>query len=161
VWSDRGPVIVRWERPRRPITVNVLTGTSLSLLSSAAGRVFAAWLPEQQTEALLRAEIESGRVPAGIATLDDARRLLADVRARGLSVISSGYFARGVEAAAGPVFNFKNEINMSIALVGVEGTLDLRLESPVLLALKEACAALSLRLGATAVPGAEPGALAS
>jgi hypothetical protein len=31
----------------------------------------------------------------------------------------------------------------------------------VLLALKEACAALSLRLGATAVPGAEPGALAS
>jgi DNA-binding IclR family transcriptional regulator len=161
VWSDRGPVIVRWERPRRPITVNVLTGTSLSLLSSAAGRVFAAWLPEPQTEALLRAEIESGRVPAGIASLDDARRLLADVRARGLSVISSGYFARGVEAAAGPVFNFKNEINMSIALVGVEGTLDLRLESPVLLALKEACAALSLRLGATAVPGAEPGALAS
>ena len=160
VWSDRGPVIVRWERPRRPITVNVLTGTSLSLLSSAAGRVFAAWLPEAQTDALLRAEIESGRVPAGIATLGDARRQLAEVRAQGLAVISSGYFARGVEAAAGPVFNFKNEINMSIALVGVEGTLDLRPQSPVLLALRDACDALSLRLGATAIPGVEPGSQA-
>lgn len=25
VWSDAGPVVVRWERPRRPITVNVVT----------------------------------------------------------------------------------------------------------------------------------------
>jgi len=155
VWSDRGPVIVRWERPRRPITVNVLTGTSLSLLSSAAGRVFAAWLPEQQTEALLRSEIESGKAPDGIATLADARRLLAGVRAQGLAVISSGYFARGVEAAAAPVFNFKNEISMGIALVGVEGTLDLGRESPALHALKDACDALSRRLGATAIPGAE------
>ena len=75
-------------------------------------------------------------------------------------MISSGYFARGVEAAAGPVFNFKNEINMSIALVGVEGTLDLRPQSPVLLALRDACDALSLRLGATAIPGVEPGSQA-
>ena len=80
--------------------------------------------------------------------------------AQGLAVISSGYFARGVEAAAGPVFNFKNEINMSIALVGVEGTLDLRPQSPVLLALRDACDALSLRLGATAIPGVEPGSQA-
>ena len=29
VWGDKGPVIVRWERPRRPITVNVITGTVL------------------------------------------------------------------------------------------------------------------------------------
>lgn len=157
VWSERGPVVVRWERPRRPITVNVLTGTSLSLLSSAAGRVFAAWLPEAQTEALLRCEIDSGKAPAGIATLEDARRLLAEVRTHGLSVISSGYFARGVEAAAAPVFNFKNEINMSIALVGVEGTLDLGADSPALAALKSACAALSVRLGATVIPGVESG----
>lgn len=149
VWSDRGPVVVRWERPRRPITVNVLTGTSLSLLGSAAGRVFAAWLPEQQTDALLREEIESGRVPPGVASVADARRLLAEVREQGLAIISSGYFARGVEAAAGPVFNFKNEINMTIALVGVEGTLDLRPDGPTLSALRDACAGLSARLGAT------------
>lgn len=149
VWNERGPVVVRWERPRRPITVNVLTGTSLSLLSSAAGRVFAAWLPEQQTEALLRAEIDSGRVPEGVASMADARRLLAEVRREGVAVMSQGYFARGVEAAAAPVFNFKNEITMSIAVVGVEGTLDLGAGSPVLAALRAACNTLSARLGAT------------
>lgn len=42
VWGDHGPVIVRWERPQRPITVNVVTGTSLRLLSTASGRTFAA-----------------------------------------------------------------------------------------------------------------------
>ncbi len=149
VWSERGPVVVRWERPRRPITVNVLTGTHLSLLGSAAGRVFAAWLPEAQTDALLRQEIESGKLATPIASLEEARHLLASVREQGLAVISSGYFARGVEAAAGPVFNFKNEINMSIALVGVEGTLDLTPDGPTLTALKRACAQLSVRLGST------------
>ncbi|HHW63335.1 MAG TPA: IclR family transcriptional regulator [Rhodocyclaceae bacterium] len=157
VWNERGPVVVRWERPRRPITVNVLTGTSLSLLSSAAGRVFAAWLPEQQTEALLRAEIDSGRAPEGIASMADARRLLAEVRREGVAVMSQGYFARGVEAAAAPVFNFKNEITMSIAVVGVEGTLDLGPGSPALAALKAACSTLSARLGATVTPPGEAG----
>ena len=157
VWSDRGPVVVRWERPRRPITVNVLTGTHLSLLGSAAGRVFAAWMPASQTEELLRQELASGRVPPGVATLEDARRLLAEVRTQGLAVISSGYFARGVEAAAGPVFNFKNEINMSIAVVGVEGTLDLTPDGSTLAALRHACAELSVRLGSTSTDAGRAG----
>ena len=119
--------------------------------------MFSAWLPEQQTEALLGREIESGRAPEGVRTIEDARRLLAGVRERGLAVVSSGYFAPGVEAAAGPVFNFKNEISMSIALVGVEGALDLSDQSPTLAALKDACAALSARLGATALAATAAG----
>ena len=150
VWSDSGPVIVRWERPRRPVTVNVVTGTSLSLLSSAAGRVFAAWLPERQTEALLLKEIESGKVLPGITTLEQARALLAEVKAHGMAVMSSGYFARGVEAAAAPVFNFKNEITMAIALVGVEGSMDLGADSATLRELRRATEELSRRLGASA-----------
>ena len=49
IWSDNGPVIIRSVRPYRPITVNVVTGTALHLLTSASGRVFAAWLPESTT----------------------------------------------------------------------------------------------------------------
>ncbi len=149
VWNDDGPVVVRWERPRKPITVNVLTGTTLALLSSASGRVFSAWLPEEQTEARIRREIESGKAPMGILTLDDARHLLADVRKQGISVISQHYFAHNVEAAAVPVFNFKNEVSMAIAIVGVEGTMNLEAESPTLAALRQAGRDLSIRLGAT------------
>lgn len=149
VWSDAGPVVVRWERPRRPITVNVVTGTHLSLLRSAGGRVFAAWLPERQTEALLRRELETGRAPAGVANLEDARALLAQVRESGVVVLSGDYFARGVEAAAAPVFNFKNEVTMAIAIVGVEGSMDLSMDGETIAALRRTAAVLSRRLGAT------------
>ncbi|ENO89330.1 IclR family transcriptional regulator [Thauera linaloolentis] len=147
VWSEGGPVVVRWERPRRPITVNVVTGTSLSLLRSAGGRVFAAWLPERQTEALIGRELDSGRTPAGVRSMDDARALLAQVRDAGLAILTGDYFARGVEAAAAPVFNFKNEITMAIAIVGVEGSMDLSPGGATLAALRRAADDLSRRLG--------------
>lgn len=153
VWGDGGPVVVRWERPRRPITVNVVTGTSLSLLRSAGGRVFAAWLPERQTAALIESELERGKAPAGVSTMDDARALLAKVREEGLAVITGDYFAHGVEAAAVPVFNFNNEITMAIAIVGVEGAMDLTPDGATLAVLRRTAADLSRRLGATLEQG--------
>jgi DNA-binding IclR family transcriptional regulator len=147
VWGGQGPVIVRWERPRRPITVNVITGATLSLLASAAGRVFAAWLPPAQIEPLVQAELDSGKCRANVQTLDEARTVLAEVRARGLAAISGHYMVRGVEAMAAPVFNFKQDITLGLVVVGVEGSLDMREDSPTVTALREAAHALSLRLG--------------
>ena len=149
VWGDHGPVIVRWERPRRPITVNVVTGTTLGVLSSAAGRVFAAWLPNL-TRPIVKREVETRRnLPPGVETLADADALLASVRDRGLAAISGNYMFRGVEAAAAPVFNFKNELTMALVIVGVEGSIDMGEQSAVLARLKGAADALSLRLGST------------
>ncbi len=156
VWNDGGPVIVRWERPRRPITVNVLTGTSLSLLSSAAGRVFAAWLPEQQTEALLRAEIESGRVrarhrhPRGRASL--ARRRPCAGAGGDLQWLFRP--RRGGSGGPGVQLQERDQ-HEHRARRRSKGRWTSVRESPALLALKDACDALSLRLGATAIPGAE------
>ena len=149
MWGDNGPVIVRWERPRRPITVNVVTGTTLGVLSSAAGRVFAAWLPNL-TRPIVKREVETRRnLPPGVETLADADALLASVRDRGLAAISGNYMFRGVEAAAAPVFNFKNELTMALVIVGVEGSIDMGEQSAVLARLKGAADALSLRLGST------------
>ena len=149
VWGDGGPVVVRWERPYRTITVNVVTGVTLSLLRSAGGQVFAAWLPEGQTNTLIEAELQSGKTPPHIHTLAQARQMLAQVREQGVAALStSGYYARGVEAAAAPVFNMKGDITMAIALVGVEGSLDLSSGSTTLAALRQCAAALSERLGA-------------
>lgn len=149
VWSEGGPVVVRWERPHRPITVNVVTGVQLSLLRSAGGRVFAAWLPEAQTEALIRAELASGKLPPQLKTMAQVRSMLAGVRDAGLAVLpTSEYYARGVEAAAAPVFNLKGDVTMAIAIVGVEGVMDLSPEGPTLAALRRTAQELSRRLGA-------------
>ena len=73
--------------------------------------------------------------------------MLAEVRARGVAAISGHYMVRGVEAMAAPVFNFKQDITLGLVVVGVEGSLDMREDSPTVTALREAAHALSLRLG--------------
>jgi DNA-binding IclR family transcriptional regulator len=151
VWSETGPVIVRWERPRRAITVNVMTGTSLKLLTSAAGRVFAAWLPKNVVDPLIASELKNKVIP-GLKTRSDVEAMLAKVRADGVAPVTSAYMFKGVEAAAAPVFNFKNEITMALSVVGVEGSVDMTVNSPVMQELKRAAAELSSRLGATRQP---------
>lgn len=147
VWGETGPVVIRWERPRRPITVNVVTGTSLSLLTTASGRVFAAWLPKTFVDPLIAKELKSKALP-DLKTRSDVETMLEKVRADGVAPIS-GHYIKGVEAVAAPVFNFKNEITMALVVVGVEGMIDINQNSQVLAELKRSAKELSLRLGAT------------
>ena len=149
VWGDHGPVMVRWERPQRPITVNVVTGTSLPLLTSASGRVFAAWLPKSQTTAQISKELKSRAHLSSLNTRSEVDALLAKIRADGVAPVTQHYVFEGVQAVAAPVFNFKNQITMSIAVVGVEGMSDLSADSPLIKELKKAAEALSWGLGAT------------
>lgn len=148
VWGDRGPVIVRWERPRRPITVNVITGTVLDLLSSATGRVFAAWMPKKTVAPLIAAELKAVDVPPELKTKSGIEAMLADIRARGFATTDGFHRVPGVEAVAAPVFNFKNEITMSVLVVGVQGMFDTRADGDVVKSLLRHAEALSLRLGA-------------
>jgi DNA-binding IclR family transcriptional regulator len=147
VWADRGPVIVRWERPRLPITVNVVTGVQLRLLSSGAGLVFAAWMPPKRIAPLIADELKSLKLPEDMNSKAKIESRLQTIRDNGLATISGGYFAEGVEAAGAPVFNFKGEISMAIIIVGVQGTLDMNPEGPLLTDLRTAARELSERLG--------------
>lgn len=155
VWGDHGPVIVRWERPQRPITVNVVTGTSLPLLNSACGQVFAAWLPKSQTEAQIAKELKFKPNLSGLTTRAEVDAMLAKVRADGIAPVSKHYMFKGVEAVAAPVFNFKNQLSMSLVVVGVEGMFDMTESGQVVQELKKAADALSWRLGATRTPKPE------
>ena len=148
VWGDRGPVVVRWERPRRPITVNVITGTVLDLLASATGRVFAAWMPRKITAPLLAAEMKLPDVPANLRTKAGVEAMLAQVREQGFATVEGFSRTPGVEAVAAPVFNFKNEITMSLVVVGVQGMFDTQADGAVASSLKRHAEALSMRLGA-------------
>ncbi len=147
VWSDNGPVIIRTMRPYRPITVNVVTGTALQLLTSASGRAFAAWLPPSTTEALMGRERATLALPAELQSSAGIEALLAQVRQQGAAVVSDYHLVPGVSSAAAPVFNFKHEITMSVLAIGVKSMIDLSLDGPVVPALKRSAQALSLRLG--------------
>ncbi|WP_412479375.1 IclR family transcriptional regulator [Azonexus sp. IMCC34839] len=152
VWGDKGPVIVRWERPRRPITVNVITGTVMDLLSSATGRVFAAWMPKKTVAPLIAAEIKAPDVPPELKTKTGIETMLADIRDKGFADTAGFHRVPGVAAVAAPVFNFKNEITMAVVVVGVQGMFDMSADGQVVTSLKSHAEALSLRLGAHGTP---------
>ena len=147
VWSEHGPVIIRSVRPYRPITVNVVTGTALHLLTSASGRVFAAHLPRAMTQARIRQEQALQQLPAELQTQAGVEALLAQVRHDGISTVADYHLVPGVAAAAAPVFNFKHEITLSLLVIGVKGMIDLEPGGPVVGALKRTAHVLSVRLG--------------
>ncbi len=148
VWGDRGPVVVRWERPRRPITVNVITGAALDLLTTAAGRVFAAWMPKKVVTPLIAEELKNPALPPALKSRAAAEALLERIRVQGYAGSDGQHKVPGVESIAAPVFNFKNEITMAILVVGVQGMLDISPEGDVISSLKRHAEALSRRLGA-------------
>lgn len=152
VWGDKGPVIVRWERPRRPITVNVITGAVLDLLSSATGRVFAAWMPKKTVAPMIADELKNAKLPAELKSKVAVEALLAQIRAQGFAATNGQHKVPGVEAVAAPVFNFKNEITMAVLVVGVQGMFDSSADSDVVKCLVRHAEALSLRLGASGEP---------
>ncbi|MBA3997622.1 MAG: IclR family transcriptional regulator [Candidatus Accumulibacter sp.] len=155
VWSDKGPVIVRWERPRRPITVNVVTGTALEMITSASGRVFGAWLPRETVEPLVQKELKNPDLPEAWNTRFKVDCLFEEARRQGIATVSGYHLVPGVEAVAAPVFNFKNEISLAMLVVGVQGMFDMSPSGRVVTALKAAAADLSARLGHEGGPAAK------
>jgi DNA-binding IclR family transcriptional regulator len=147
VWSEHGPVIVRSERPHRPITVNVVTGTALNTLTSASGRIFAAWLPHATVAPLIARELSAPARPAELQTAAAVETMLAAARQHGVAAVTDYHLVPGVAAVAAPVFNAKNDITLALLAIGVKGMIDMSLDGPVVAALKRSAQALSLRLG--------------
>ena len=151
IWGNYGATVVRWEEARRPVTVNLRTGGVLPLLTSATGRVFAAWLPQEQTRDLLRAELRAqARNPhaTGPRTADQAEALFAEVRKRGLSRVEGGLIP-GVAAFSAPVFDHEGRLALALTALGHAGVFDSTWSSPVAAALRDAATELSRRLGFT------------
>lgn len=147
VWSEHGPVIIRSMRPFRPITVNVVTGSPLHVLTSASGRAFAAWLPSTQTDALIGRERATLALPPALQSDDGIAAMLAQVRDDGVAIVHDYHLVPGVSAAGAPVFNFNGRVSLTLLVIGVKGMIDLDPNGHVIQSLKAAAQALSLRLG--------------
>ena len=149
VWGSNSPVIVRVEEADRLMTVGFRVGKSLPLLSSAAGQLFAAFLPHSTIKPVLQSEIRLHRSRAGgrfIRSMAQAERLLAAVRDRGLSRIA-GDITPGISALAAPVFDNRGYPATVITAIGPRGAFDSNWNGPVANAMKIHTAELSGKLG--------------
>lgn len=138
VWADGGPTVIHIEESRRPVTLNVRAGSSLPLTDSAAGMVFAAFLPQDRVAELLAKEFRKNKTAI--------TRQLDAVRAAGYSIVEGGLLP-GVTAIGVPVFNHSGQIAAAIIAVGHIGVMDISEEGPVVSGLRSTSSALSQRLG--------------
>ena len=115
--------------------MNVVTGTALNTLTSASGRVFAAWLPKATVSALIAKELLTPNLPPEVQTASAVETVLETAR------------QTGVAAVAAPVFNAQGDITLSLLAIGVKEMIDLSLTGSVVTALKRSAHQLSMRLG--------------
>lgn len=139
-WGNRGPTIVQIEESLHAVSMNVRAGAVVPLTRSAAGLVFAAFMPRRLVEPLLAAEVEGTRARRAL------ERLLDKARASGVAMVS-GKLVPGADAVAVPIFDHRGALALALLAVGVSDSFSLAADGPVGTALKRHAAALSAQLG--------------
>ena len=144
IWSNMGPVIIRIEESSRPVFMNVRVGSTLPLLRTAVGRVFAAYHSGEEVRSLVATERRAfARGKGGEASVED---MLALTRRAALGIVA-GDLVPGVTALAAPVFDHRARIVASVGLLGGPEHLEARADSAAARLLIKAAAAISERLG--------------
>ena len=149
VWGNLGPTIVRWVEARRPVTVNLRTGSVMSLIGSATGLVFAAFSRSPKVQQMVEEELA-----VAARAKDDPRpktraqleAILAEARQHGLARVV-GSVIPGINAFGAPVFDHEGKLVLAITALGPAGLFPAHWNSPVARALRRASQALSRDLG--------------
>lgn len=159
VWGNHGPTVVRIEEGVSAIHVNMRVGSVMSLLGTATGRVFAAFLPPKMIEAFLDSDV--GRASVGD---EQARRMsrpqveaaVAEVRQRGLARAVDRPIP-GVNALCAPVFDQTGSIVLAITAIGPSGVFDADWDGPIATELRACAGTVSARLGYLPAAGRQAG----
>lgn len=115
VWMPGGPMIVRYLRSTQPIAMDMQVGFYAPVMTSAAGKCFAAHLPEQAYRHLVRDEVANGADPDAFAGE------IEFIRKRGYSTRDTlNRQIPGTRALACPVFYGTGAIAGTLLLIGFE-----------------------------------------
>lgn len=115
IWTDEGPIAVRWQRtPSSLISPDVL-GSVLPLLRSATGNVFLSHLPDRMTHSLVAAEIQKESELENPVDVDVAE-IIRKVREQGYAMAIGTFLPHHVGIAA-PVINWDDEICAVVTVV--------------------------------------------
>lgn len=151
VWGNHGPTIVSIEECSRPIHVNMRPGTVMSLLNSATGRVFAAYLSERMTGALMQEEL-ARLASADQPALRPSKKLIEDtldeVRTHRMAR-AVGHPIPGINAFCAPVFDHDGHIVLAITAMGPAGSFSPEWDGPIAQKLRACAESISARLGTT------------
>ena len=116
-----GPVSVRVAIPDVPLAITPRIGSVHSLMTSATGRVFAAWLPAAERDALVAGEIDALPPRRRRQRRAEFEASLQTIRAQGLAV-AMGERIVGINALSAPVIDDDERIVLALTVIGNAAT---------------------------------------
>lgn len=140
VWSNRGPIVVHWQRSRSSFVTNLGLGSVLPVSRSATGMVLVAFLPAAATAKALAAEARRETING-----DAFERALQRARKTRLAFTDSSVIP-GLAAVASPVLHFNGEAAAAVTLIAADRELA-RPTHPAARALRKLCDRLSMDFG--------------
>ena len=162
-WGSHGPTIIRVEEAPTVIHATLRHGSVFSLAGTASGRLFAAYMPEPQVRALLKAERDRARASTGSAEAGAPTAVpvpswkafapqLEAVRQQAMSR-SEGEIVPGISAMAAPVFDAAGQMALALVAIGAAGIFDAGWDGVVALGVRGCAEMISRRLGFGGGPG--------
>jgi len=143
IWGDWGPTVVALQESPWPITLNVRAGSVLPLETSATGRVFQAFLPQEALDAIKGRQTENGKSRSSVLS-----KIHSETRIRGLARADESLLP-GINALAAPVFDHTGKLCLVVGVVGRRETLDIDWDGEPAKRLCAFSRELSLKLGHT------------
>ncbi|WP_341316879.1 IclR family transcriptional regulator [Paraburkholderia sp. IMGN_8] len=168
VLGPLGPTVVRLEESARPLHVSLRVGTVMSLVNTAIGRVFAAYVADDVRNGLLAQDhlrlagadateifttvtaAAGGKEAASPQLAKHYAQRLAQIRADGIDTALSRPVP-GINTLAAPVLDHTGSICLVLAVMGPTGSFDSELAGGPAQTLRAATLRLSRRFGWMAV----------
>jgi DNA-binding IclR family transcriptional regulator len=141
VWGQNGPFFVSWEESNGPVNIGIKVGSQVRVTQSAAGLVFATFLPDKVTEQKIKQELNEFSVDS-----EKFQSTIDFVKANGYSYVK-GTIISGISAIASPIFDQSSKLVATLTVVGLENSLDTSENSKAVNILKERSAMISEFLG--------------
>ena len=148
VWGNHGATVVHIQESDRPVHVNLRAGSVMSLVGTATGMVFAAYLPQAQITPALKREglADSPTIGAETRAMAGLTAAAAEVRAQRMAR-TVNHPIPGISALSAPVFHHDGTLALAATLLGPDGTFDSRWDGGLAQALSAYAADVTRKLG--------------
>lgn len=149
VWGNFGPTVIRMIDATEPLHVAMRAGTVMSILGTATGRAFAAFLPREKLERA--AQVPLGEAPAARRTgpairAADLKEITAEMRRHGVTR-AVGQPIPGVNAFSAVAFDHEGAPAIVITALGHEDRFPAAWDSDVARQVRAAADEVSRALG--------------
>lgn len=150
VLGSHGPTMIHITEASYPVHVNMRKGTVMSMLHTATGHVFAAWLPPKVAQHYIDREAGDTAVVTSLSPLRPSpaalKALLQQVRQDGIAQ-ALGNPLPGIDALSVPVFDHSGNITLALTSLGPSTLFNASQQGPIATALKGCATTISEKLG--------------